>query len=266
MLLPVVAAQFPITFNIRHNLQEILSFVQQARRDELIVLPEGALSGYAEDSTFLNQLDVNELEAAIQVLTEEVYQKQVHLIVGSCLLEDGAWWNAGIYFSPQRTRSVYRKINLAVHERARFSAGSDLPVFPIQCKGSRVNIGIQLCREIRFPEQWRTLTMQGADLLVYLTNATNPQADLSVWRSHLISRAAENQRFLISANAAHPHQHCPTCIITPNGQVLHEILSPHKAMLHHTIDLTQNSNWYLSQRRSDIVDIMFTERSVKNAL
>lgn len=259
MLLPVVAAQFPVTFDIQHNLQEILSFIQQAHHHELIVLPEGAISGYADDPTFLSQLDTKEIEAAMRTLAEIVYQKRVHLVVGSCLFEDDVWWNAGIYFSPQRTRFVYRKVNLALHERAHFSAGSALPVFPIQCEEGNVNIGIQLCREIRFPEQWRALTMRGADLLIYLTNATNPQSLLSVWRSHLVSRAAENQRFVISANAAHPHQHCPTCIIAPSGQILQELLSPHRAILRYTLDLTQNSNWYLSQRRSDIVNIMLTE-------
>ena len=253
MLLPVVAAQFPVAFDIQHNLQEILSFLQQAQPDELIVLPEGALSGYADDPTFLERLDASEIDAAIHTLTEAVYQKRVHLVVGSCLFESDAWWNTGIYFPPQGTRFVYRKVNLAMHERSHFSAGSELPVFPIQCKAGSVNIGIQLCREIRFPEQWHALVIHGADLLIYLTNATNPHARLSVWRSHLVSRAAENQRFVISANAAHQHQHCPTCIIAPDGQILQEILSPHRAELRYTLDLTQNSNWYLNQHRSDIV-------------
>ncbi len=254
MLLPVVAAQFSITLDIQHNLQGILSFVQQAQHDELIVLPEGALSGYADDPTFLQRLDASEIDAAIHILAEAVYQKHVHLVVGSCLFEDDAWWNTGIYFSPQGKRFVYRKVNLAIHEQTHFSAGSELPVFPIQCKEGKVNIGIQLCREIRFPEQWQALVMQGADLLIYLTNATNPHAHLSVWRSHLVSRAAENQRFVISANTAHPHQHCPTCIIAPSGQILQEILSPQRTHLRSTLDITQNSNWYLNQRRSDIVN------------
>ncbi|MBA2682359.1 MAG: carbon-nitrogen hydrolase family protein [Ktedonobacteraceae bacterium] len=261
MLLPVVAAQFPVTFNVRHNLQEILSFLQQTQQDELLILPEGALSGYADDPTFLSRLDTSEIDAAIDTLTEVVYQKRVHLVVGSCLFEDDVWWNTGIYFSPQGTRFVYRKVNLAMHERVHFSAGSELPVFPVQREAGSINIGIQLCREIRFPEQWLALAMQKADLLIYLTNATNPQGHLSVWRSHLVSRAAENQRFVVSANVAHLHQHCPTCIIAPSGQVLQEHLSPHKAMLRQTLDLTQNSNWYLSQRRSDIVATLLTEAS-----
>ena len=264
MLLPVVAAQFSVTFDIQHNLREILSFVQQAQRDELLILPEGALSGYSEDPAFLEQIDISELDVAMQMLAESVYQKHVHLVVGSCLFEDGAWWNVGLYFSPQRTRFMYRKVNLAMHERAHFSAGSELPVFSIQREGSSINIGIQLCREIRFPEQWRALAMNGADVLIYLTNAANLQASLSVWKSHLVSRAAENQRFVISANAAHPHQHCPTSIIAPSGEILQEILSPQRASLRHPLDLTQNSNWYLSQCRSDIVDIVFTEPSVGN--
>jgi predicted amidohydrolase len=43
-----------------------------------------------------------------------------------------------------------------------------------------------------------------------------------VWRSYRISRAAETQRFVIAANVADRHQHCPTMIITPTGEVLAE--------------------------------------------
>jgi predicted amidohydrolase len=122
-----------------------------------------------------------------------------------------------------------------------------------------VIIGIQLCREIRFPEQWQYLSTQGAEVLVYLTNAVNPKEHLSVWRSHLISRAAENQRFVLSSNTAHVSQHCPTLIISPKGEILEEIVSEETAILRSKLHLSEISNWYLSQRRTDIVNFTSAE-------
>src|ERR1019366_3961180 len=142
-----------------------------------------------------------------------VVERRVHLVVGSCVWQEGQLWNTAIYFAPDGRRFVYRKVNLAIHERKYMSAGSELPVFPMYFEQGHIIAGIQLCREIRYPEQWRYLAMQGIDVFIYLTNAINPVVPPTVWRSHLVSRAAENQRFLLSANVAHPLQHCPTMII-----------------------------------------------------
>ncbi len=108
---------------------------------------------------------------------------------------------------------------------------------------------MQLCREIRFPEQWQYLARSSAKLLFYLTNAIGDDSVLPVWRSHLISRAAENQRFVIAANNAHAQQKCPTIIINPSGHVLAEIVSDTVETQRIHIQLNQVSNWYLSQSR-----------------
>jgi predicted amidohydrolase len=165
------------------------------------------------------------------------------------------WYNTGMCYSHNKDEIfIYRKINLATHERGYFQAGAELDVFPIKINNESINIGIQLCREIRFPEQWRTLALNNADVFVYLTNAVTGN-NIEVWRSHLISRAAENQRFLISSNVAHPLQHCPTMVISPNGSVLDEIISEEEQYIRLKLDLSEVSNWYLDQCRTDIVEI-----------
>jgi hypothetical protein len=93
---------------------------------------------------------------------------------------------------------VYRKANLAMHERGRLAAGPALPTVTVQLPAGHVRAGVQLCREIRFPEQWACLAPQGAQLLIYLTYAVNPAEPPGVWRAHLISRAAETERFVLA--------------------------------------------------------------------
>jgi LacI family transcriptional regulator len=76
-----------------------------------------------------------------------------------------------------------------------------------------------------------------------------------VWRAHLISRAAETQRFVLAANVAHDSQHCPTMIVSPRGQVLAEAPAGTAATLALTIDLADTRDAYLRQQRDDVVSI-----------
>ncbi|MEK7808122.1 MAG: carbon-nitrogen hydrolase family protein, partial [Chloroflexota bacterium] len=82
-----------------------------------------------------------------------------------------------------------------------------------------------------------------------------------VWRSHLVSRAAENQRFVLCANNAHPAQKCPSMIITPSGEVIWEKLSADVAIGRHTLDLSQVSSWYLDQSRRDLLNLANSPRT-----
>ncbi len=115
---------------------------------------------------------------------------------------------------------------------------------------------MQLCREIRFPEQWQQLARSGAEVFFYLTNAVGDNRDAPVWRSHLISRAAENQRFVIAANNAHEAQKCPSMIITPSGNVIKEVVSEKKELLRTQVETSEISNWYLNQARIDVVKLV----------
>ena len=248
-----LVAQFSVTLDIQHNLDVILSILSKAKPHTLAIFPEGALSGYTEDKSFLNEINVQLLAIAMRKLREFAVQSNIHLIFGSCLLENGKWYNAGIYFGPQQEQFVYRKVNLATSERNVFTAGSDLSLLRLNINGRSLKLGIQLCREIRFPEQWQYLARQGAEIFVYLTNAVGDATQASVWRSHLISRAAENQRFVLCANNAHAAQKCPSMIVNPTGLVTWEICSSERKVKHYMLDVSAISNWYLSQSRLDLL-------------
>ncbi len=200
MEISIIVGQFPISFNIEENLNNIVNILDKSEMDDLVVLSEGALSGYSDDN-------------------EEF---------------------------------TYKKVNLATHERGVFQAGNKLTVHKLKFKNGEVNIGVQLCREIHFPEQWRCLALNGADIFVYLTNAVGG-GGLSVWRSQLISRAAENQRFLISSNNANMNQHCPTMLIAPDGEVIEEVVSDKLTSFKSKINLEEVSNWYINQMRNDVI-------------
>ena len=61
MKIPVLLAQFPVSLSISANLQTILSLMERAETGDILLLPEGAISGYAPDLSFLGDLDLGEL-------------------------------------------------------------------------------------------------------------------------------------------------------------------------------------------------------------
>jgi omega-amidase len=252
MRVPVAVAQVPVCWSVRRNVSTVLAVLAATAPGSVLVLPEGMLSGYDDQLSGLDELDPAELARARDAVARAARRSGVHVFCGTLLPEHGTWWNAACYFPPDGEPWTYRKVNLAMHERGRLAAGPALPTLPVRLPGGELRAGVQLCREIRFPEQWAWLARQGAQVLIYLTYAANPAEPLGVWRAHLISRAAETQRFVLAANVADQAQHCPSMIVSPRGLVLAEAAGRGAELLRHTIDLADTRDSYLSQQRSDL--------------
>lgn len=255
MKINAIIAQFPITLSIQENLASIISLLEQAKPGDWMLFPEGSVSGYALDLSFLDTLDHQQLSAALDTLHLQAQQRGIFLWVGAITPVGDKWQNEAFGFTPLGDIHRYQKINLAHHERGLFVAGQGLPVFSLETPNGLVKIGLQICREIRSPEQWGWLSRQGAQIILHLNNAVGSHRDPSVWRSHLVSRAAENQRFVLSANNAAVDQKCPTIALDPHGCVLDEIVSAQAQTRRVVLDLSQVSNWYIDQSRNDIVTI-----------
>ena len=99
----------------------------------------------------------------------------------------------------------YRKTHLAdveaagLQESFYFSAGDGLPVF----QTPKATVGVLVCYDRCFPEAWRTLTIQGAEV-VFVPScipAWYPEReDQTLWE--LRTRALENQIFVVATNRA----------------------------------------------------------------
>ena len=262
MQVPVAVAQVPVCWSVPRNLETILAAIGAAGTGTVLVLPEAVLSGYDDQLSGLGALRPGELAEARDAIAAAARAHGVHVFFGTLLPEHGQWWNAAVYCSPAGRSWVYRKVNLAMHERGRLAAGAALPLLRVTLPTGEALAGVQLCREIRFPEQWHCLARQGARVLIYLTYAASPAEPPGVWRAHLISRAAETQRFVLAANVADGRQHCPTMVVSPRGQVLAEAPAGAAATLELTIDLADIRDGYLSQQRDDVVAVTWHTRSV----
>jgi predicted amidohydrolase len=274
--LRVVIGQLEVGWDPAGNSRRIISFLHaEASPGSLVVLPEAALSGYDDQLSGLASLDRRALASAVTAVAATTARQGLHVLCGSLLPEHDEWCNAALYFGPAGERWIYRKVNLATHERWRLAAGSALPVLtlpaptlpaptlpgltgcPDASTAAPFRVGVQLCRELKYPEQWHVLARRGAQVLAYLTYAANPQIPGGVWRSHLVSRAAETQRFVLAANVAHRDQHCPSMVVTPRGEIATEATGTGPQALHAELDLTEVSGWLLSQQRSDVVAVSY---------
>ena len=261
MKLTALVAQFPVSLSIQKNLESIHAILSQAHPGDLVVCPEGSLSGYDTDTSFLKLINNAELMAGKTHLQAEAAARKINLWVGACVNHDGQWFNAAWGFFADGRSVVYHKINLATHERGIFSAGNQLPVFELQTPDGKIMLGGQICRELRFPEQWRWLAQHGAQVFLHLNNAIGVTTPQPVWRSHLVSRAAENQRFVLSANNAAPRQISPTIAVAPDGQVIGEIVSAEPGILRIELDLSKTSAMYLNQCRNDVIAVHDTRQN-----
>jgi predicted amidohydrolase len=263
MSLSTLVAQFPVTLSIQSNLEIIDSVLEQSNAGDWVIFPEGSISGYSTDTTFLKQINHAQLIEGLGYIKQEAERRKINIWVGACINIDGEWFNTAQGFSADGESYIYHKINLANHERGVFSTGNHLPIFELNTSEGKVKVGVQICRELRYPEQWGWLARCGAQIILHLNNAIGSDLFQPVWKSHLVSRAAETQRFILSANNAAPKQGSPTIAIAPDGQVLGESVSAELDVLRVELDLSKVSNWYLDQGRSDVVTIQ--ARSAQNA-
>jgi hypothetical protein len=129
---------------------------------------------------------------------------------------------AGTAWPGRKPKRRFSKNARATMPSFRSQSGLRKPVFHVQWRASRLVWRVQMCREIRYPEQWRWLAMQGAHLIAYVNSAIGSANGNDLWRAHVISRAAETQRFVVGANNAAPDQTCSTLIVSPGGRVIGE--------------------------------------------
>lgn len=240
-----VLAQIPVGWSVEENSAAIMAALDGAQAGDILITPEGSLTGYPTDGDVeqLSFIDEGAVAEALDRLETAAAEVGASLWVGVLSQDSGRWVNEAIELSAD-VRRVYRKRNLAHVERPLFAAGVDLPTFPT----GQTQVGVQLCRELRFPEQWISLARSGAEVFVHPNNGVAPPWVFDVWRSMLVARAHETQRFVVSVNAARDDQHCPSMVVAPSGVVLIELPAGATTIVRSELDLIQVSDEYLSQR------------------
>jgi predicted amidohydrolase len=152
--------------------------------------------------------------------------------LGSARQSKGKWENAAIVMSPSEAQETYAKIQLSALDAKHFQPGPFVPTFHID--GFRV--GIQLCRELLFPNQWAQLRQAGVKMVIHLNNAIKPHD--AIWEHVVITRALEHAMYVCSVNNAAPPQELTSYLAAPNGALLLKAGRQTEEVLTANIDLS----------------------------
>ena len=185
---------------------------------DIILLPELWSSGY--DFEHFTQL-----AATTPTMLEHLAMiaKTKGSYVGGSLVEtdNGNFYNTFFLIDPKgNCIAAYRKIHLfsLMEEELHFSPGRK----PCLVKICGRSVGLMTCYDIRFPELSRTLTLQGAQLLLICAQWPRPRT--AHWRTLLKARAIENQLFVAACNRiGQDSEHCypgNSVIIDPWGETV----------------------------------------------
>ena len=162
----------PRSRELEFNLERALSLISEVGEGDLLVLPELFLSGYVLVDVEPVAVDLHGVE--VERLREAAARAQRGVIVGLAERTASGVANSAVCIEGSgELAGVYRKTHLFGAESAAYVPGDELRVFSL---GGR-NVGVMICFDLEFPEVARTLTMDGADLLVTIS-ANSPPFEL----------------------------------------------------------------------------------------
>jgi predicted amidohydrolase len=168
----VAAAQTrPVIGNVEANLAGITAAVTSAAAAgaRLVVLPELCTTGYmfsdhAEASALAEPIPSGSATRALTDLSREL---DLYLVAGIAERSAGKLYNSAVLLGPAGHIGTYRKLHLWDNENTIFEPGNaGLPVY--QTPLGRV--GLLICYDAWFPEAFRALALQGADVVCLPTN------------------------------------------------------------------------------------------------
>lgn len=153
------------------NLARSVALVERAAASgaALVVLPELANSGYVFDS----RAEAFALAEAVPhgpttTAWAEVAQRcNIHIVAGMAERDGDRLYNAAVVIGPTGWLGTYRKLHLWGDEHLFFEPGNHgLPLFHTPWG----RLGVVICYDGWFPEVYRLLAMQGADVVAMPTN------------------------------------------------------------------------------------------------
>ncbi|MFC7440681.1 carbon-nitrogen family hydrolase [Laceyella putida] len=163
---------------------------------DVIVLPELWTTGY--DLPRLDEIADSDAATVKAFMAKLARQYGVHIIAGSVAERNAAGtWNTLLAFNSHGEQvGEYRKVHLfrLMDEEKYLQPGERMGSFElagIPCAGV-------ICYDIRFPEWIRKHVVAGAHVLFVV--AEWPMPRLSHWRNLLITRAIENQCYVVACN------------------------------------------------------------------
>lgn len=232
------------------NCDKGIAYAEQAAQDgaKLICLPELFNTGYFSHTSHVD-VEYFQLAEPIEGKTVAAFQKLAksfgtYLVVPFFEREaPGIYYNSACVLNVEgEVLGVYRKAHIPWShtgwEKFYMRPGSAFPVFPTTFG----RIGIMICYDRDFPEVARSLSLQGAELILVPNGA--PSSSTQMWERIMQVRAYENQVFLLGAcltgkaDAKHHEFTGHSLLVNPYGSI-EQVLGREEGVLVQEIDFTQ---------------------------
>jgi predicted amidohydrolase len=214
--------QFNITMGgVDQNLKKALAAIRRVRQKDarLAVLPEMWSTGYDYKRLAVLAEESPRVIAALCQITAELEM----VVVGSLPEKvDGRIYNTAWVIDRGQVAGSYRKLHLfsTMGEDRFLGAGDRTLVVPT----SVGRLGVAICYDLRFPELFRKLALEGAEILCLPAEWPKPRQEH--WRTLLRARAIENQFFVAAANCCGLQGKLDffgmSLLISPRGEILAE--------------------------------------------
>jgi predicted amidohydrolase len=236
--------------------ERMLSMLERAAQDgvELIVYPEMALTTYFPKKIRRDFDQFFEAEVppkALEPLLRRAAQARIAVHVGFCEKADGKYFNSALLTDRDgRLCGTFRKIHLPgtkapdgfaqVYEPYYFAHG-DTGYRVWDCAGARV--GVAICQDRRYPESYRALALQGAEII--LIGYNTPISALALDLNDLCMRAGAyaNACFVVGVAKAGIEDGVEliggSCVINPQGQIVARAATTGDELVVARIDLDQ---------------------------
>lgn len=231
--------------NPLENMKKVRGWIEKEvynSEPDLIVLPEMWTTSYTLEDIH-HQAD-NNGQKIIPFLQEIAKSLNIHIVGGSFANKvNGKVYNTTIVINRQgEIVYLYDKVHLVpmLNEPKYLTGGQKVPeVFELD----GVKMGIIICYDLRFPEVIRPLALEGAEVLFIV--AEWPIERINHWKNIQITRAIENQMFVVSCNNVGSHQSDTfggtSMVVNPWGDTLLKGTTTDEESLTITIDVGETS-------------------------
>ncbi|QXZ08657.1 carbon-nitrogen hydrolase family protein [Comamonas sp. Y33R10-2] len=216
----IAALQMVSGLNVPANLAQARSLMQQAAGlgAELVVLPEYFCAMGAKDTDKLAYREAFGAGPIQDFMAQAAKELQLWVVAGTLPLQaddDQHVLNTSLVYAPSgECVARYDKIHLFQFDNGRehyteaaaVQAGTQPVVCDIQAKnGETWRLGLSVCYDLRFPELYRALSAQGADLLL-VPSAFTYTTGQAHWEVLLRARAIENLAYVLAPGQGGVHE------------------------------------------------------------
>jgi predicted amidohydrolase len=190
--------QFNISLGyVDANLDKAIGALRRVAQQgaKLAVLPEMWSCGY--DYRNLSTL-ATETPRVLETIQEECRNLKLVCVGSLPELENGTIYNTAYVIDRGEPCGSYRKLHLFSTMREDKFLGPGNKTLVAETSIGR--LGIAICYDLRFPELFRKLALEGAEIICVPAEWPKPRQEH--WKTLLRARAIENQVFIVAANCS----------------------------------------------------------------